>query len=275
MSYPTATIGLFTDPHFAYLQYGDRYCEDSLHKLSVCVNTFSSRGLETVINLGDFIDKAEDKRTELENLSVIRGVFERFQGSRHFVIGNHDVATLSKSEFLANCGTAIEKPYYAFDYHGVRCVILDSNCHEDGRDFFEGNFEWDNAWISDSQIAWLSNELSSVHDQKVLVFCHGNLDGRLWHGQLDPHVVKNANDVRVLLEDSGVVRAVIQGHYHTGLTVVVGGVPYIGLRAMVVGQGLEQNAYSILSVFGDGRLELEGFGQQPSISIALDGEITS
>jgi 3',5'-cyclic AMP phosphodiesterase CpdA len=275
MIHPIATIGLFTDPHFAHLVYGDRHCEDSLHKLSACVEIFSSRGLDTAINLGDFIDKAEDKHTEFENLNTIRGVFEHFQGSRHFVIGNHDVATLTKSEFLAGCGTATEKTYYAFDCHGVRCVVLDSNCHRDGRDFSEGDFDWDNAWISDSQIAWLSTELSSAHDQQVLVFCHGNLDGRLWNGQLDPHVVKNATSVRALLEDSGVVRAVIQGHYHTGLANVVGCIPYIGLRAMVVGPGLDQNAYAILSVFEDGRLELEGFGKQPSISISADGEITS
>ena len=58
MPCPRVTIGLFADAHYAHLVYGDRYCEDSLAKLRVCMDTFNIRQPDLVINLGDLIDKA-------------------------------------------------------------------------------------------------------------------------------------------------------------------------------------------------------------------------
>lgn len=263
----TFRIGLFSDVHYARLIYGDRYCEDSLDKLRVCVSTFNERGVPLTINLGDFIDKAQEKETELGYLAAMRETFASFSGERHYVIGNHDVATLTKAEFLDNCGSDRSKSFYSFDHQGVHCVILDSNFHADGSDFAAGNFEWDDAWLSEDQLSWLAADIAAAHDRRTLVFCHGNLDHRLWQGTLDPHIARNAENVRALLEQAGTVLAVIQGHYHPGLETVINGIPYIGLRAMVVGAGLSQNAYGILSLYEDDRLEIEGFGQQPSLRI--------
>lgn len=262
---PLITLGLFADPHYAKLQYGDRHCEDSLEKLRVCIDTFNDRNLDLAVNLGDFIDKADDKDVEFGYLAAVWKVYEAFCGRRHYVVGNHDVATFTKQEYLRHCGTDHPLPYYSFDRDGVHCVLLDSNCHEDGTDFSAGNFAWDNAWIPEAQMAWLRDDLKAAGDRPVLVFCHGNLDHRLWNGTLDPHVVRNAAEVRTVLERAGTVKAVVQGHYHPGMNAILNGIPYIGLRAMVVGPGLEHNAYAILSLYEDGTVQVEGFGQQPSL----------
>lgn len=260
-------IGLFSDAHFAHLIYEGRYCEDSLDKIRVCVAAFNERGIPLTISLGDFIDKAQEKQTELGYLATMRETFASYSGQRHYVIGNHDVATLTKAEFLDNCGADRSESFYSFDHEGVHCVILDSNFNADGSDFAAGNFQWDDAWLSEDQLSWLAADLADSRDRRTLVFCHGNLDHRLWRGSLDPHVVRNAENVRVLLEQAGTVLAVIQGHYHPGLETVINGIPYIGLRAMVVGAGLSQNAFAILSLNEDDTLEIEGFGQQPSLRI--------
>ncbi len=271
MPCPRLTIGLFADAHYAHLVYGDRYCEDTLVKLRVCMETFNIRQPDLVINLGDLIDKADDRETEAGYLAAARQVYESFEGERHYVLGNHDVATFTKAEYIAACGTEYPAPYYAFESHGVHCVILDSNCHEDGTDFNAGMFDWNDAWISEAQLSWLRDDLSRAGDKPVLVFSHGNLDHRLWEGRLDPHVVKNSEQVRSILEEAGTVRAVIQAHYHPGLFTKINGIAYIGLRAMVVGAGIAQNAYSLLTLCDDNTMVLEGFDQQPSIEISPDG----
>lgn len=268
---PLITLGLFTDPHYAQLVYGDRYCLDSLEKLRECIDTFNTRKLDLTVNLGDSIDKSDEKEIESGYLAEVREVYVGFRGARHYVLGNHDIATLTKEEFLQQCGTDYPTSYYSFDHRGVHCIILDSNYHADGTHFAAGNFDWDDAWISDIQLSWLRDDLEAAQGRHTIVFCHGNLDDRLWNETLDPHVVRNAGAVRAVLERTGTIKAVVQGHYHHGMHSVINGIPYIGLRAMVVGSGLDQNAYAILSLYENGTIVIEGFGQQKSLRITPDG----
>ena len=258
---PLVRFGLFADAHYAQLVYGDRHCGDSLEKLSACIAVFNQLDVDFVACLGDLIDKAEDKETELGYLAAMRRIFEEYRGERHYLVGNHDVATLTKAEYLTHCGC--QRAYYAFVRGGVRFVVLDGNCHADGRDFKAGDFAWDQAWIGPGQLAWLEDELGRGVGQPIMVLCHENLDDRTENGVSDAHVVRNAAQVRGALEQSGRVRAVFQGHYHPGLHRVVNGIPYIGLRAMVVGPGLANNAFAVVSMEADGRIRGRGFGQQP------------
>ena len=259
-------FGLFADAHYAEMVYGDRHCEDSPAKLAACIGTFEQSELDFVICMGDIIDKSEDHDVELGYLVRMREIFAAFSGARYFVIGNHDVATLTKDEFLQECGTA-HPSYYSFDAGGVHFAVLDGNCHQDGSDFSAGNFAWDDAWVSAAQLEWLAQDLAASSDRKSIVFCHENLDHRRWNGELDPHILRNADQVRRVLESAGNVRAVIQAHYHPGIQTTMNGIDCIGLRAMVVGAGMGNNAFAIISVHADGRLLLEGFGQQPSLDL--------
>ena len=77
-----------------------------------------------------------------------------------------------------------------------------------------------------------------------------------------PGTVRNAAGVRKLLESSGKVRAVFQGHSHQNDLQEIGGIQYCTLRAMVEGAGLENNGYSLLDVFEDGTLRVSGFAKQ-------------
>lgn len=264
----TARFGLFADAHYAEMVYGDRHCEESPAKLTACIDTFEQSELDFVVCMGDIIDKSEDRDVELGYLVRMRGIFASFSGPRHYVIGNHDVATLTKNEFLQESGTA-HAAYYSFDVGDVHFTVLDGNCHQDGSDFSAGNFVWDEAWVSAPQLEWLTQDLAENADRKSIVLCHENLDHRLWNEELDPHILRNADQVRGVLEAAGNVRAVIQAHYHPGMQTTMNGINYIGLRAMVVGPGMANNAFAIVSIHADGRLELQGFGQQPSVELQL------
>ena len=267
-SNPLVRFGLFADAHCADTVYGNRYCRDAPAKLQVCIDEFERGGLDFAVCMGDIIDHAEDPATERDNLARTNRMFSGFSGPWHVVLGNHDVATLTKEEFLGACGD--RQPFYSFDVGDVHFVVLDGNCHEDGSDFNAGNFSWDEAWISDAQLEWLARDLEASGQHPVLVLCHENVDDRPGQGGPDPHVLRNADRLREVLAGADNVRALIQAHYHPGLLTTLSGavgIDCIGLRAMVVGEGLENNAYAIVSLYRDGRLIVEGFGQQPSYQL--------
>ena len=120
-------FGAFADAHFAAKVYGDRHCADSADKLQACVDIFGRAGLDFAICMGDLIDSSEDLEEEKGYVRKMRDIFGRFEGTRHWVLGNHDLSGLSKEAFLELCGA--ERPaYYSFDVKGAHFVVLDGNC---------------------------------------------------------------------------------------------------------------------------------------------------
>lgn len=259
------SIGLVADLHYAPITVGTRCCSESLTKLKAATAELTDHELDAFLCLGDVIDKSDTVEAELACIDEVRQVLASCGAETHFVLGNHDVSELTKTQFLKAVGA--ERPYYSFDCRGVHIVILDSNINPDGSDFAPGNFHWADAWIGEEQLTWLEDDLKTAGSTPTLVFCHANLDHRvLKTGELNGHIVRDAARVRAILESTGNVQAVIQGHDHSGHRAVIGGIPYLGLRAMVEGSGLEQNAFGLFQLFEDGGFALKGFGQQASVS---------
>ncbi len=69
-----------------------------------------------------------------------------------------------------------------------------------------------------------------------------------------------------MLEEAGNVEAVVQAHYHPGMWTVQNGIAYVSLRAMVVGTGMENNAFAVIEVGEEGGLVVKGYGQQQSFN---------
>lgn len=264
---PAFSFGLFADPHYAEKVYGDRHCRDSLNKLRDCIADFNARNLPMAVNLGDSIDAVADKTMELRFLSAVREVSATFHGERVTVLGNHDLVTLTKAEFLRHCG-ARQGAYHSFERQGFHFVVLDGNCRKDGSDFAPGNFQWDDAWVSAAQLEWLEQDMETHRNWSTIVFTHENLDDRLWNDLPDPHLVRNAPEVRRIIERHANVRAVFQGHCHDGPCATIRGIPYIGSAAMVVGPGRENNAYAVVSLWPDGAISVEGLGRHRTLRIA-------
>jgi alkaline phosphatase len=258
------SFGIVGDIHYADKETrNNRYYRESLAKLKQCVETFNQSELGFVVMLGDFIDKARDKATELEYLATIREVFSVCQGHKHFVIGNHDLAYLSKAEYLANCGAVAQKSFYSFDAAGCHFVILDANFRQDGEEHEAGNFRWTDTCLPVSQQQWLEQDLARAGKQKAVVFVHQNL-----HDQSSPYGVKNAKVVRNILEKSGNVLAVIQGHDHKGAYARINGIHYFTLKALVDGPALKNNSYGIVSIEKNNRISMRGFGRQQDVNFS-------
>lgn len=256
-------FGLVTDVHYADVApKGSRYYRDSPEKLRRAVETFNRRKLAFAAELGDLVDAGPGKADDLKYLQAIRKVFEAFRGERHYVLGNHCVARLTKQEFLANCGAAVRRSYYSFDHGRYHFVVLDGDFKQDGSAYAPGNFSWTDTWIHQPQRQWLADDLNKAAGKRAIVFVHQNLDA-----ENDVHGVKNAPQVRSILEKSGHVLAVFQGHKHTGGYKRIGGIHYCTLRAMVEGPGTENNAYAVVTLGPSDRITLEGFGRQKAVVI--------
>lgn len=259
---PPARLGLVTDLHYADKPPAiNRYYRQSIGKLDEAVAAFNSAKVDAAVELGDLVDRAPDVKTELAWLATIEKRFAAFIGPRHYVLGNHCVDTLTKEEFIAH--TAARPAPYAFDIGPVRFLLLDACFRKDGAPYGRNNFEWTDTALPAGQIDWLKAELSSGAGaagaaRPVVIFIHQRLD-------LDPPVsyaVKNSPAVRQVLEQSGRVSLVLQGHSHKNEYRHRGGIHYVTLSALVEGDGAASSGYGLLDVFADGSARIKGFRKQ-------------
>ncbi|MBN2314113.1 MAG: hypothetical protein JXM79_09300 [Sedimentisphaerales bacterium] len=76
--------------------------------------------------------------------------------------------------------------------------------------------------------------------------------------------INNAADVRRILEASGKVLAVFQGHHHAGGYNNIAGIHYYTLKALIEGTGAENNAYAITEIQPGGDIVVTGYRKAES-----------
>lgn len=253
---PDLRVGLITDLHYADKpSAGSRHYRETLAKLAEAAKQFEQDQPAFVVELGDLIDAADSVDVEQGYLRTINREFSAICQERHYVLGNHCVDTLKKEEFLGTVEQ--EKSYYSFDRDGFHFVVLDSCFRSDGEPYGRRNFQWTDANIPAAELEWLQSDLKA-NDKPVIVFAHQRLDVSNHHG------VKNNADVRAILESSGSVLAVFQGHSHQNDLKEIGGIHYCTLVAMVEGSGADNSGYSLMEIQPNGTIHLTGFRKQKS-----------
>ncbi len=253
---PGLRVGLVTDLHYADKPpAGNRHYRETLQKLEEAARQFEHDKPAFLVELGDLIDAADSVDVERRYLQTINQPFSVICQDRHYVLGNHCVDTLTKEEFLG--GVEQAKSYYSFDRGGFHFVVLDACFRSDGQPYGRKNSHWTDANIPPAEIEWLDADLKAT-DKQVIVFAHQRLDVSNNHG------VKNNADVRKVLEASGKVLAVFQGHSHQNDLKEIGGIHYCTLVAMVEGSGPENSGYSLMEVQPNGTIRLSGFRKQKS-----------
>ncbi len=262
-----ARIGLVTDCHYAAVEVrGNRFYRQSQAKLQECVDAMNREGVDALVELGDFKDQDNPvvETNTLEYLRTIETAFRRFHGPCFHVLGNHDMDSISKEQFqsiAANTGIPAEKTWYSFDVGGVHGVVLDANFSDDGTAHDHGRFKWTEAFIPRDQLVWLQADLKATK-LPVVVFVHQRLDGD------GNHYVNNSLQVRSVLERSGRVLAVFQGHDHPGGHSHINGIHYYTLKAVVDNSGPENSAYAIAEVAANGDIAVTGYRRAVSMQLA-------
>ncbi len=251
---PNLRVALLTDMHYADKDpVGTRHYRETLPKLAEAATQFATDKPDFLVELGDLIDAADSPEVELRYLAKINEPFAAIAQDRHYVLGNHCVDMLTKEEFLGSVGQ--KESYYSFDRKGVHFVVLDACFRKDGQPYGRKNSAWDDANIPESEIDWLRQDLKKA-DGKVIVLAHQRLDSN------SQHCVKNAAEVRGVLESSEKVMAVFQGHSHQNAYTEIGHIHYCTLVAMVEGSGVINNSYTLLDIHSDGTLHVRGFRKQ-------------
>ncbi len=265
-----AVIGMITDSHYnRQIQYGSRYCPDSLVKLQAALAVFRTAGVDLVINLGDSLDCHGLMHLDEDSLADLQELLASASVPVYSVMGNHDLELLDKAHFCRAFALPSLFPL-SFNHGNCHIILLDAAFSEDGQDTCGPQWDWRDSWIPAEQIAWLQADLAASTHPFNLVCVHQNLDIRATEGPEDPHCIRNAAAVRTVLQDSGRRIIVLQGHYHPGMRQLQQGIPYLTLRAMCEGSGLENNAFAILRTGDDGTACFTGYAQQDSLVVFDD-----
>ena len=257
---PVLRFGMISDVHYADREpAGNRFYRQSLAKTKEAVDQMNREKLDFAIELGDFkdMDATPNEANTLKYLSDIESVFQQFNGPTYHVLGNHDMDSISKAQFLErveNTGISKSKSYYSFNLTGFHLVVLDGNFTGEGKPYNHGNFHWEDALIPSEETAWLKGDLAQ-NKLPVIVFIHQMLDD----SKNVKHAVRNASEVRQILEQDGNVRCVFQGHVHEERYSLINGIHYYSVNAAVDGDGPENSAYMIVEVYKDGSLKIDGF----------------
>ena len=238
------------------MDHGGRHCGKSFARLEAALSWLKEQRIGLIFNLGDAINGGDDHESEIRYAQTIAKAFASFPAEARFVIGNHDIELLSKEEYAAEIGGlnpgAFER---SFERGGVRFIMLDGNMHGDGSDFFPAKFTWDKAYLGPKQLEWLHGELSLAGGRPVIIMCHECLDYNIWDNALDPHIVRDVDSFRSIVNGFPNVLAVIHGHYHPGRSMVLDNLPYCAFTSVVAGEFPEPGAAAVVSVMPDGALD--------------------
>ena len=144
---PVVRFGMLSDVHYADREpAGERFYSQSLGKVQECIDRMNQEKLDFAIELGDFKDQDSDpnETKTLKYLSDIEAVFSQFNGSTYHVLGNHDMDSISKLQFLErvkNTGISASKSFYSFNQNGFHFVVLDGNFTSEGKEYDHGNLD--------------------------------------------------------------------------------------------------------------------------------------
>lgn len=260
---PILRFGVVTDSHYADREkQGTRYYRQSLEKMQECISVFNQEKVDFAIHLGDFKDQDREQRTEdtLSYLKALEFIYAQFNGPRYHCVGNHDVDSITKQQFLQNITNSNipnTDSYYQFISNDIQFIVLDANFDKDGRDhFYLEGANWQDIRVPKPEVKWLKKVLKK-NKRPTIVFCHHPL----FEYQKDDHTyhIQNYKEIQQVLEKSDQVLAVFQGHTHEERHQVINGIHYLTFLGMVDYSGIENNAYAIVELYSDARMEVIGY----------------
>ncbi|MBM4359501.1 MAG: metallophosphoesterase family protein [Deltaproteobacteria bacterium] len=226
------TLGIVTDLHFGPAASFGGKLRKLTHRAAELTRSFAERMRDEVrpdlvVNLGDVL---EDESPELDrvryaecmDLLALAGV-ERLN-----VAGNHDAVHLDAPALRTLWGLAPDGPLHqSLDRGGAHLVVLATHETKDV-----------DVRIDEAQLAWLEADLAATTLPTVVLMHHSAADqhlaGNRWFAKA-PHLalVKERKRLRALLEASGKVVLVVNGHLHWNHLDVIRGIPYLTLQSLI------------------------------------------
>lgn len=232
-------LGVFADPHYCN---ADVLCRTrrprlSHRKIKEALESFKEQNVDLAVCMGDLTDHCD---THDEAVACVDLLMETIRESGLpflNVPGNHDYLDFTAEELN---GYGLCTPPYSKVIDGIRLIVLDANYRSDMRRFDIAGVKWTDANLPPEQVSFLKETLDKSKEPCVILV-HECLDGYL----NEDHVIKNADEIREILKNSGKVKLVIEGHYHAGDDRVIDGIRYLTVPAMCEG---EENRFFIMNL---------------------------
>lgn len=172
---------------------------DANERLTAFVQAMKKANVDFIVQLGDFCVPKEANRPFLD-------IWNRYQGPRYHVLGNHDTdGGFTREQTVA--WWKMPSRYYAFEQSGIKFIVLDGN------DKPESHTSGYPRYIAKDQLQWLTRELEKS-DLPIIVFVHQSLERENKGG------VQNGGEVRDILEKANTragkrqIIGCFSGHHH-------------------------------------------------------------
>lgn len=230
MTLAMLTIGFVTDLHFG----PKASFEGKLRKLSHHAGELTRRVVaamndrlrpDLLVNLGDDIED-EHREADLARYGECQEILRTAKAELVNVAGNHDTIHMGQADL--NRFWRREGPlHYSLDRGGFHLVVLHTLEAKDV-----------DVRIPPAQLAWLRDDLARTALPTVVLMHHPaseqDLSDSFWF-HAAPHLalVREREELRSILEESGKVRAVFNGHVHRNHLDVIRGIPYVTVQSLI------------------------------------------
>lgn len=221
---------VITDPHVTYPlgKNTERLSDESIDIFKAAINQATINKPELIIFLGDLF---EARHYGLKNLKIVKDIISKIELPYLVVIGNHDIRYKSTKD-------SYDKSYFfkAFNKQGVKGGDWRFDVKDKLITFIsiDTTTAFDSGGsVSDSQLSWLDNELSSIDGSRyVIILAHHPFvvydEIILQKLPMGIFVVENYKEVQsVLARHQKKIKAVINGHNHVRRLKNVDGIHHI------------------------------------------------
>lgn len=217
--------------------------------LNELIQTAQREQVCAVVNLGDIIQDAGNKESDIKSLEYMFGCLKEFKCPCYSVLGNHDLKmmdSLKDVEPIMGCDSS----RYSVDIGGFHLVFLTTDVMPELGTARGGSYKTQN--LSQQGLEWLKNDLEN-NNLPSLLFTHFPLvyDEAV---RDECGYMKNREDVKEIIRADKNIRAVFSGHCHTpkvleenGIKHYVVGSPTTSLKA----DGIPMGVYRIIETVGD------------------------
>ena len=223
-------IAFISDEHFGPRAFHDGKLRKLTDQAAALTERFVERMNDTfrpdlVVNLGDVIEDESRERDLVEYGRFVR-ILSGLDAQVMHVAGNHDQVNLNDDDLRVLWGHAGDL-HYSADFGGFRFVVLRTIEHKDTV-----------IRLPEEQIAFAERALAGAPGPAIVLMHHPASDqdlvGNRWF-EKHPHVCRVAERkaLRRVLEASGKVRAVFNGHVHWNHLDVIRGIPYVTIQSLI------------------------------------------
>ena len=231
------TLGFVTDLHFGPAAYHDGKLRKLTHhaaQLTTEVVRAMNDDLrpDILVNLGDDIED-EGREADLARYTECQDILRTAKAELVNVAGNHDTIHLARED-LTRIWRHDGPLFYSLDRGGFHLVVLHTLERKDVE-----------VRIPQAQLEWLKDDLARTKLPVVVLMHHSaseqDLSDSSWfEGLAHLALVKERAELRRILEESGRVRAVFNGHVHRNHLDVIAGIPYVTIQSLI--ENLDEDA---------------------------------